>query len=90
MPAPAEPTRRFALALTAAAASTTIAVGVTAATLFGWFRTAETSTAAAVPTAPVEQPPALVEPSPDQIAIEQPRHHDDREHEREDHEDDDE
>src|ERR1041384_8414338 len=58
MPSEPPPTRRLAVALTAAVASTTIAVGVTAASLLGWWR----------PTAPASEvmpaAPATPAPSP--------------------------
>ena len=56
MPSEPPPTRRLAVALTAAVASTTIAVGVTAASLLGWWR----------PTAPASEvmPAAPATPAP--------------------------
>ena len=96
MPAP-EPTRRFTLALTAAVAATTVAVGVTAATLLGWFRPvapAPTSPAGTsvvyvpiVPSAPPDLP--AVEPATQtRVAMDEPRVDAEREreheHERED------
>jgi hypothetical protein len=65
MTTPAEPTRRFTLALTAAVASTTVAIGVTAATLFGWFRPAAPEKPAAV--ALVE--PAVAAPQPSVVYV---------------------
>lgn len=78
MTTPVEPARRFTLALTAAVAATTVAIGVTAATLLGWFRPAESAAPAEpavvyVPAAPAIEPVAIGE-----------RHHHD-----EDREDDD-
>ena len=92
MPAP-EPTRRFTLALTAAVAATTVAVGVTAATLLGWFRPvapAPTSPAGTsvvyvpiVPSAPPDLP--AVEPTTQtRVAMDEPRVDAERERERED------
>ncbi len=54
-----EPSRRFTFALTAAVAGTTLAIGVTAATLLGWLRPAGAPIAASTPTpAPTEIAPA--------------------------------
>ncbi len=93
MTTPAEPTRRYTFALTAAVAATTLAVGVTAATLLGWFRPAEpTAPPAAVATEPaappapvVEAAASAVEPDPEPVVVVERRHH---EH-HEEHEDDD-
>jgi hypothetical protein len=103
MPAPTEPDRRFTFALTAAVAATTVAVGVTAATLLGWLRPSEVPKTAAAPpaepslvyvpvapTAPPD-PPATVPaaPSMERVAIDHSWESEDREHEREreDHDD---
>ncbi|MGE5182978.1 MAG: hypothetical protein ACM31C_12985 [Acidobacteriota bacterium] len=59
-----EPSRRFTFALTAAVAGTTLAIGVTAATLLGWLRPAgapaelppPAPAAAEIAAAPVEEP----------------------------------
>ncbi len=85
MTTPAEPTRRYTLALTAAVAATTVAIGVTAATLFGWFRPAEP--VAAPPEPPVVYAPTAptIEAAP--VAVDERRHHDHDDHD--DHEDDD-
>jgi hypothetical protein len=48
-------TRRMAIAITAAAASTTVAIGVTLGSLLGWFGPAARATDAA-PTAPASDP----------------------------------
>lgn len=100
MPASSEPNRRFTIALTAAVAATTVAIGVTAATLLGWFRPVSppqqaTSPPAApsvvyVPIAPATavEPPAPAAAEPVQLAIDQPREREhEREHEREDDDD---
>ncbi len=63
MPAPNEPDRRFSLALTAAVAATTVAIGVTAATLLGWFRTAEPATAATAASAEPATPATPAAPA---------------------------
>ena len=63
MSVPNEPNRRFTLALTAAVAATTVAIGVTAATLLGWFRPAEpprVAATASVAPAAVDEPVAPV------------------------------
>ena len=103
MPAPNESdhrNRRFTFALTAAVAATTVAVGVTAATLLGWFRADEPPQATAappaepavvyVPIAPAAPEPSAVTadlPTP-RLAMDEPREHrDDREGEREDDDD---
>ena len=93
MPASIEPNRHSAIALTAAVAATTVAIGVTAATLLGWFRPATPTTAPLaersvvyVPIAPETSPAAATSEEPAQLAMEQPRERDDddeREHERE-------
>jgi len=51
MSSPPPLTRRFTIALTAAVASTTIAIGVTAASLLGWLRPVDPPAAAAPPAA---------------------------------------
>ncbi|HET9992565.1 MAG TPA: hypothetical protein VFQ65_28725 [Kofleriaceae bacterium] len=57
--------RRLAIALTAAVASTTLAVGVTAASLMGWFgRTAPSPAASASSEPAVSQPVILVPITP--------------------------
>ncbi len=79
-----EPSRRFTFALTAAVAGTTLAIGVTAATLLGWLRPAG-APPIAPPPAPVaaEVTPAPVdEPAPPVVASH-------REHEHEHEQDDD-
>lgn len=98
MPAPEPPTRRFTLALTAAVAATTVAVGVTAATLLGWFRpaapAAPTSPAGSsvvyvpiVPSAPPDLP--AVEPTTQtRVAMDEPRGDAEHEHEHEREDDD--
>ncbi|HEY0993955.1 MAG TPA: hypothetical protein VGD80_43160 [Kofleriaceae bacterium] len=60
MPAEPPPTRRFAIALTAAVASTTIAIGVTSASLLGWLRPTAISASEATPAAPVAPAPSPV------------------------------
>lgn len=92
MPAPNEPDRRFTFALSAAVAATTVAAGVTAATLLGWFRPAAPAKVAEappaapalvyVPIAPAAAPEPVVAPDPpsEQLAMDQPREHE-REHE---------
>ncbi len=65
MPSSPPSTRRLALAITAAVASTTVAVGVTAGMLLGWFR----------PTTappPITEPAPIVEPSVPQPAAVEP------------------
>ena len=52
MPSEPPPTRRFAVALTAAVASTTIAIGVTTASLLGWLRPTAPPASDAMPAAP--------------------------------------
>lgn len=52
MPSESPPTRRFAIALTAAVAATTIAIGVTAASLLGWLRPTATPASEAIQEAP--------------------------------------
>ncbi|HSN30379.1 MAG TPA: hypothetical protein VLT45_29020 [Kofleriaceae bacterium] len=96
MPAPNESDRRFTLALTAAVAATTVALGVTAATLLGWFRTSEPppQTATAAPAAPAlvyvpiapttpSEPPAATpaDPGAERLAMDD-RDDDEHEHER--------
>jgi len=54
MPPETPSPRRFALALTAAVASTTIAIGATAASLLGWLRPVD---------APASGPPTASEPA---------------------------
>jgi hypothetical protein len=101
MTAPAKPDRRFAFALTAAVAATTVALGVTTATLLGWLRPSEVPKTAAVPpaepavvyvpivpTAPPD-PPATAVPSVERVAMDQPRDHEEREREHEGEDDDD-
>lgn len=64
MSTPAPSQRRLALAVGTAAAAITLAVGVTAASLLGWFRPAEH--APEVTPVPVVEPvPAPAEPAPD-------------------------
>lgn len=96
MPAPNEPDRRFTLALTAAVAATTVAIGVTAATLLGWIRTSEPPQAATAaptdpavvyvpiaPTSPAPAPTAVPdEPRGERVAMDEERDHD--EHDRDD------
>ena len=60
MPTEPPPTRRLAVALTAAVASTTIAIGVTAASLLGWLRPAATPASEAMPAAPAAPAPSPV------------------------------
>lgn len=94
MPAPNEPDRRFTLALTAAVAATTVAIGVTAATLLGWLRTSEpvqSATAAPAEPAPApavvyvpiapSAPPAVLasDPPADQLAMDADREHEEHE-----------
>lgn len=50
-------TRRLALAISAAAASTTIAIGVTAGSLLGWFRPATSPAAQVLPDPGPPTPP---------------------------------
>lgn len=100
MPAPTESDRRFTFALTAAVAATTVAAGVTAATLLGWFRPSAPAKVAEappsapavvyVPIAPASPPDPVVTPEPasEQLAMDQPREHE-HEHEREGEDDDD-
>ena len=102
MPAPDEPSRRFTLALTAAVAATTVAVGMTAATLLGWFRTSEPPRPVAAapaapavvyvpiaPTAPPEPPSvAPADPAGERLAMHELREHE-HEHEGEREGDDD-
>ena len=102
MPAPTEPGRHFAIALTAAVAATTVAGGVTAATLLGWFRppAAQQATPAPsvepsfvyvpiAPAAPPDPPAALPADSPsERFAMGEPREHE-HEHEGEREDDDD-
>jgi hypothetical protein len=101
MPAATEPDRRFTFALTAAVAATTIAVGVTAATLLGWFRTSDPPPQAAAaasepavvyvpiaPTPPPDPPAAAPADSPsERFAMDALREHGEREHEQEDDDD---
>jgi len=94
------PSRRLTLAITAAVASTTLAIGVTAATLLGWFTPAPTP---ADPVAAVGAPPPAVilvpiaptaTPAVQVASDERPRRRDDDDHHGEHHaqerEDDDE
>lgn len=60
MTTPTEPSRRYQLALTAAVAGITLAIGVTAATLLGWLRPAGDPTAPPSPVAATEIGPAPV------------------------------
>ena len=60
MPSEPPPTRRLAVALTAAVASTTIAIGVTAASLLGWLRPTATPAGEVMPAAPAVQSPSPV------------------------------
>jgi hypothetical protein len=60
MPPEPPPTRRLAIALTAAVASTTIAIGVTAASLLGWLRPTEAPASEAMPAAPAASAPSPV------------------------------
>jgi len=66
MSSPPPLTRRFTIALTAAVASTTIAIGVTAASLLGWLRPADPPAAeappAASPAAPTPASPIIFVP----------------------------
>jgi len=77
MPSEPPPTRRLAIALTAAVASTTIAIGVTAASLLGWLRpTAAPASEArpAAPAAPATAPVIFVPvtPAPPELAAPAP------------------
>jgi len=56
MSPPVPSSRRLAIAVGTAATSVTLAVGVTAAALLGWFRPS---------TTPAAEPPAQTAPSPD-------------------------
>ena len=67
MPAPTEPNRRFTFALTAAVAATTVALGVTAATLLGWFRQNEPAKS----TAPAAEPSLVYVPITPAVPVEQ-------------------
>ncbi len=60
MPSESPPPRRFAIGLTAAVASTTIALGVTAASLLGWLRPGATPANEAMPAAPAAPAPSPV------------------------------
>ena len=60
MPSEPPPTRRLAVALTAAVASTTIAIGVTSASLLGWLRPTATPASEAIPAAPAAPTPSPV------------------------------
>jgi hypothetical protein len=68
-------TRRLAIALTAAVASTTIAIGATAAALLGWLRPTVT------PAREVSPPPTA-EPAPPSANFVASSHDEDRDHER--------
>jgi len=91
--------KRLSISITAAVASATLAIGVTAASLLGWFGPAPTAPAQPSPTEttrelPTQQQPAQENPtradeifvSRDDIAV--TVHHDD-DHEEHEHEDDD-
>ena len=98
--APDESNRRFTIALTAAVAATTVAIGVTAATLLGWFRPAGPPQPARAPAepslvyvpiapAPPPDPVPAVEAAPtEQLAMQDRREHDDDEREEREHDDD--
>jgi hypothetical protein len=60
MPSEPPPTRRLAVALTAAVASTTIAIGVTAASLLGWLHPTATPASEAMQEAPAAPAPSPV------------------------------
>jgi len=60
MSSPPTPTRRITVAITAAVASTTLAIGVTGASLLGWFRPATSATGS--PPAASTEP--TITPSP--------------------------
>lgn len=99
MSAPVPSTRRLAIAIGTAAASATIAVGVTAASLLGWFRPAATAPPSEAPLVPPTPSPVILvpvaptpvpQPSTDatgdvQLAMDDRR----RSHEREEHDEDD-
>ncbi|HEU0029955.1 MAG TPA: hypothetical protein VFQ53_04925 [Kofleriaceae bacterium] len=101
-PPPPPPNRRFALAVGSAVASTTIAVGVTAGALLGWFRPATSQPVEPAPTPAPAQPVIFVPVTPDpppaaapaepavQLAMDR-EGHEDRDHDddddHEDHED---
>jgi len=53
-------TRRLAIAMTAAIASTTIAIGATAASLLGWLRPPRAPTTEVAPTAPATTPSPVI------------------------------
>ena len=100
MPASEEPHRRFTIALTAAVAATTVAIGVTAATLLGWFRPAVTPEPVTPPAAPSlvyvpiaptspPDPAPAAEPAPtEQVALEARHEHDHDDHDEREHDDD--
>jgi hypothetical protein len=69
MPSEPPPTRRLAVALTAAVASTTIAIGVTAASLLGWLRPGAPAAIEATPATPVVAPAAPATPAPPVILV---------------------
>lgn len=102
MPSEPPPTRRLAVAVTAAVASTTIAIGVTSASLLGWLRPSATPASEAVPAAPAAPAPSPVifvpvTPAPlevdgepvarVQLAAHERDHHHEHELKREHHED---
>lgn len=94
MSAPVPSGRRLAIAIGTAAASATIAIGVTAASLLGWFRPAAEPSAPPSATAPVilvpvapTPPPATEAPAEVQLAGMERRERAHHEH-REDHDDD--
>ncbi len=92
MPATPRPSRRFIVALTAAVASTTLAIGVTATTLLGWVGPGGDATPS--PAAPTEPPivyvpgpaapnPILVARAPDREDDDEHEYEREREHEHE-------
>jgi len=101
MSAPVPSTRRLAVAIGAAATSATIAIGVTAASLLGWFSPADVATeappiASPVILVPITPTPAAPSARADDVQLamidrdREPASHDDDDddHEDDDHDDD--
>lgn len=98
MSAPVPSTRRLAVAIGAAATSATIAIGVTAASLLGWFSPADVATeappiASPVILVPITPTPAAPIAGADDVQLamidrdREPASHDDDDHNDDDHDD---